>query len=231
VTKRRKRDGSLAARLESACLVHGVDYDVGNGKSIAIPLIPVPMGLTETYLRYTHTLSEAINRHLKKMPGAWFRDEAVAEALPFPDLERRFIESVWKPEHASRQTVVSRNDFDMPADPRDCVAFESNGCAIGGIWYGAASARVGRQVLIRDLRDRGGAMIEDGYDVFLEHLHAHAKREGLPKRFRVGLLEDRSWDAGITEMPSLLRRLTVDGWSRASADRRSRRCARRSART
>lgn len=224
--KRRTGAASLAKRLESACLVHGVDYDVGNGKCIAIPLIPVPLALTETYLRYAHTLSEAINRHLKKMPGAWFRDEALQEALPFPDPERRFVENVWKPAHANRQTVVSRNDFDMPPDPRNCVAFESNGCAIGGIWYGAAAARVGRQVLIRDLRDRGAAMIQDGYDVFLEHLQAHAKREGLPKRFRIGLLEDRSWDAGITEMPSLMRRLTVDGWSVVHGDPRDLRVAR-----
>lgn len=216
----RKKKSVLDLRLEKACIVHGVDYDVGSGKSIAIPLIPVPLALSPAYLQYAHALSEAINRHLRKMPGAWFADPALQEVLPFPGPERAFIESVWKPSHARRQTVVSRNDFDMPEDPRDSVAFEANGCAIGGIWYGAACARVGREVLVRDLHGRGAAMIQDGYDVFLEHLQTHAKREGMRSQFRIGLLEDRSWDAGITEMPSLAHRLTVDGWDVVLGDPR-----------
>lgn len=211
---------ALSARLKKACLVHGVDYDVGNGKSIPIPLVPVPLALSPAYLRYAHALSESVNRHLRRMPGAWFEDEALQEVLPFPDPERAFVESVWKPSHARRQTVVSRNDFDMPEDPRESVAFEANGCAIGGIWYGAACARVGREVLVRDLRGRGVEMMHDGYDVFLGHLRAHAKREGMASRFRIGLLEDRSWDAGITEMPSLARRLRVDGWEVVLGDPR-----------
>lgn len=210
----------LQKRLEAACLAHGVDYDLGNGKRIAIPLIPVPLALSESWLGYAHRLSEAINRHLRRMPAAWFADEELRAVLPFPDAERAFVEDVWDPAHATRQTVVSRNDFDMPANARDAVAFESNGCAIGGIWYGAAAARVGCAVLLPDMRARGAAMIRDGYDVFLGALRTHAKREGMRSRFRIGLLEDRSWDAGITEMPSLAKRLREDGWDVVLGDPR-----------
>jgi len=210
----------LQKRLDAACLAHGVDYDVGNGKRIAIPLIPVPLALSATWLRYAHVLSEAINRHLRKMPAAWFADESLRAILPFPDAERAFVEDVWDPAHDGRQTIVSRNDFDMPENPRDAVAFESNGCAIGGIWYGAAAARVGCAVLLPDMRSRGAAMIRDGYDVFLGALRKHAKQEGVRASFRIGLLEDRSWDAGITEMPSLATRLRVEGWDVVLGDPR-----------
>ena len=212
---------ALKRRLRSACLAHGVDYDVGRGKRIPIPLIPVPLALSASYLRYVHALSEAVNRHLRAMPSAWFADPALREVLVFPPAERRFVESVWDPSHARAQTVVSRNDFDMPADPRDAVAFEANGCAIGGIWYGAAAARVGCEVLLPDLRGSGAAMIHDGYEVFVSQLRAHARAVGLPRRFRLGLLEDRTWDAGITEMPSLLRRLKEDGWDAVLGDPRA----------
>lgn len=206
------RKTPLQRRLEEAALAHGVDYDLGNGKRIPIPLIPVPLALSSSYLRYAHGLSEAVNRHLRRMPAAWFADAELREVLPFPDAEREFVEDVWNAAHAERQTIVSRNDFDMPANPRDAVAFESNGCAIGGIWYGAAAARVGRTVLLPDMRARGAAMIHDGYEVFLAALRSHARQEGIRTDFRIGLLEDRSWDAGITEMPSLANRLREHGW-------------------
>lgn len=205
------RGARLQRRLLAACIAHGVDYDLGRGKRIPIPLVPVPYALSPSWLREAHALSEAINRHLCRMPALWTRSAELRRVLPFPDAERRFVEDVWRDEHAARQTVVSRNDFDMPADPSHAVAFEANGCAIGGIWYGGAAARAGSQVLVPDLRRAGAAMITDGYQVFLAALRAHAKRNGAREPRRIGILEDRDWEAGITEMPSIAARLRHDG--------------------
>ena len=211
---------ALEKRLLAACIAHGVDYDLGRGKRIPIPLVPVPFALSAAWLREAQALSEAVNRHLCAMPAAWMRDEELRRVLPFPDAERGFVESVWREEHAKRQTVVSRNDFDMPEDPAHAVAFEANGCAIGGIWYGAAAARAGSQVLVPDLGRAGGAMITDGYDVFLAALRAHARKIGAAEPRRIGILEDRDWEAGITEMPSLATRLRHDGFVAVHGDPR-----------
>lgn len=205
------RASRIEERLLAACIAHGLDYDLGRGKRIPIPLVPVPFALSASWLREAHALSEAINRHLCAMPAAWMRDEELRRVLPFADTERRFVESVWRDGHASRQTVVSRNDFDMPEDPSHSVAFEANGCAIGGLWYGGAAARAGSQVLVPDLRRAGAATIIDGYEVFLASLRSHARRVGLREVRRIGILEDRDWEAGITEMPSIATRLRHDG--------------------
>lgn len=189
-----------AKRIREACFAHGVDYELGPRKKIAIPLAPAPVVLEEKFLAHVGRVSEAVNRHLVRAAFAWFEDPALHEVIVFPERERRFLESAWT---GAPQTIVSRNDFDMPADPRDAVSFESNGCAIGGIWYGAACARawvsVARQPASRPLRD--------GCDVFLEILRRHAKSIDAPGRFRLGILENRAWREGITEMPSIAKRL------------------------
>jgi hypothetical protein len=214
------RTPPLGKRLVAAALEHNVDYDLGGGKRIPIPLIPV-LALSGNWLAYAHVLSEAINRHLRKMPAAWFADDALRKVLVIPGPEAQLIRDVWDPSHAAKQVVVSRNDFDMPEDPRQAVAFESNGCAIGGIWYGGACARAGREVLLPDFGAEGETMIADGYDVFIAALRAQAAHCGVTgKTFRVGLLEDRSWDAGITEMPSLQKRMTAEGWTVVLGDPR-----------
>ena len=193
---------ALTDRIRAASIAHGVDYDMGGGKRIAIPVMTQPLTVDARALRALHGISEAINRHVRRLPAAWFRDPRVASVVFFPDAERAFLEDVWRDEHAGAQTIVSRNDLDAPSDTRRTVAFETNGCAIGGVVYGAATARVLEDVVLGTRGDRDRfTPIPDGRHVQLELLRDHARLLGLPARFRVGILENREWDAGITEMP------------------------------
>jgi hypothetical protein len=206
----------LNRALRQACMAHAVHYDRGPGRRVPIALLPVPLVLTRAQERFLFRLSERINGYLRRMPVLYERHAVVRELLCFSDAERAFIEDVWRPEHAGAQSVVSRNDVDMPEDPRRTVVFEPNGCSIGGIYYCGATARVLDEQVVQPhlapaLRRRL-AMLPEGQDLLARMLEEHAALVGAPRRGRVALLEDRDWDTGITEMPTLAQHLERQGF-------------------
>jgi len=212
--------GALLRDLRRACLAAGVHYDLGPRRRVAIDVLPDLITVSPEQHRFLHRLSETINRYLRRTPGLWIDDPAVRAALPLPDAEARFVEDCWRPEHDGAQTVVSRNDFDMPDHPEDTVAFEPNGCSIGGIYYAGACAGVIDEVV---LRSRGTRLrpLPDPRDIFCDLLQEHARLVGAPARLMVGILEDRDWDAGITEMPSLHEYLAQRGVGSVIGDPRA----------
>ncbi len=216
---------ALLENLKKACLSRGVDYDVGKGKRIAIPLMMAPTLLDQKQLSFLHKLSETINRYMARMPSLWMKEEEIRERLPFQDAEREFLESVWNAEHERAQTLVSRNDFDMPQNPQKTVAFEPNGCSIGGIYYSSECARIVRDEVFShpDVNERTKKLkyTSDACDLVFSQLAAHADSIGARKRFRIGIVENRDWDTGITEMPSLLKRFATLGHKAVIGDPRT----------
>jgi len=63
-------------------------------------------------------------------------------------------------------------------------------------------------------------MLTDGCEVAARVLAEHARSVFGKTRPRVGILENREWDAGITEMPSLARHLERDGMATHIGDPR-----------
>jgi hypothetical protein len=209
-------DGQALRRaLRRACLERGVDYDLGPGRRVPIDVWPEPRLLRASQLRFLHRLSERINVYLRRMPALYLAHPEVHEIVPLGPAEHEFLVDCWRDEHDGRQTIVGRNDVDMPDDPSKTVAFEANGCSIGGIYYAAACARAVDDVVFRAgalaALSRRLELLDDGCDLVADLLRAHAGLVGAPTQPAVGVLENREWDAGITEMPRLVAHLTAAG--------------------
>jgi hypothetical protein len=131
-------------------------------------------------------------------------DPLVREMLPLEPAEEEWLRlSPPRP-----GPVIGR--FDLSIDPsrggaRAAQVLELNGCAVGGIHYGPATSETVleqvRAVGVRRLRP-SVAMSE----VWLDMCRAHARRLGR-RGLSIVWLEDRDWEAGITEGPTLTQRL------------------------
>jgi hypothetical protein len=201
---------SVRKRIDETCFERGVTYDVAPGKRVAIALLPSPSILTSTELRFLHALSERINAYLRRMPALYEAHAEARELLPFPEVERVFVESCFGP---GEQTIVSRNDLDMYARG-ETVAFEPNGCSIGGIHYSSASTGVIDDIVMRDPAvgwTKRHAPLTSASLVAAKLVERHAKKLTSKRRLSIGILENREWDTGITEMPSFASFLEARG--------------------
>jgi hypothetical protein len=202
-----KTEAALRRRLNKACLAHGVDYDLDNGKRVPISMLPTFLVLSSAEEKFVHHLSERINHYMKAMPALYLKHSEVREIVPLPDAQDRFLRDCWQPSHARLQTLVARLDLDMPADKSKTASFEPNGCSIGGIYYVGAGARVIADVVLATQPASERARVQpltDGSDLVADLLGTHSRALRGPNKPRVGILENRDWTAGITEMPRLL---------------------------
>jgi len=212
----------LERRLQEAALRRGVDYDLGRGKRVPIDMMTTPALLTAAQLRFMGRLAEAVNTMLRRMPTLYLADAAVREALPFPADEEALLRDCYRP--GGPQALVTRIDLDMPnhaaGGRRRTVAFEPNGVSIGGIYYGGECARVIADVALDDGTRRGLRHLPDSCVGVTRLLRRHAAALGIGGPLHVAILEDRDWDAGITEMPRLATYLEAAGMTAALADPR-----------
>jgi hypothetical protein len=209
-----RTETALRRRLNKACLAHGVDYDLESGKRVPISMLPIPLVLSPAEEAFVHHLSERINHYVKAMPSLYLQHPEVREILPLPEAQDRFLRDCWHPSHARLQTIVARHDIDMPADKSKTASFEPNACAIGGIFYAGAAARVIADVVLAEepARRRGRAQaLTDACDLVADLLSTHSRAVGGPNRPRVAILENRDWMAGITEMPRLISHFRTRG--------------------
>jgi hypothetical protein len=212
----------IERRLRRAALLRGVDYDLGHGRRVPIDMMPTPVLLTAAQVRFLHRLAEAVNGMLRRMPELYLGDAAVRAALPFPADEEALVRDCYR--RHGPQTLVTRVDFDLPnhrpGATRHTVAFEPNGVSIGGIFYGGECARVVADVALDEQARRDLRHLDDACQAIPTVLRRHAAALGLPRRLHVAILEDRDWDAGITEMPRLALRLEAAGMTAALCDPR-----------
>jgi hypothetical protein len=209
-----RTEAAVRRRINKACLAHGVDYDLENGKRVPISMLPMYLLLSPAEEEFVHRLSERVNHYTKAAPSLYLRHPEVREILPLPEAQDRFLRDCWRPSHARLQTIVSRLDLDMPNDRSKTASFEPNGCAIGGIFYAGAGARVIADVVLAGQPAKQRARVQaltDGCDLVADLLSTHSRALSGPIKPRVGILENRDWSAGITEMPRLLSHLRSRG--------------------
>jgi hypothetical protein len=188
-------------------------YTRDNGKTVVIPLVSMPVVLSEADFVYLHktclTLQSAFVRAVQAR-----RDVPEVRALLAVDPAEEEWLALAPPGIAP---LVCR--WDMNIDPargaRHATLFELNGCAIGGIHYAPRSS----EILLEHvgMLANGHLAVPDAMaDLWADVLAVHV---GDPSP-RMCWLEDRSWDSGITEGPSLVKELAAAGQTAMVADPR-----------
>ena len=164
---------------------------------------------------------------LRRMPDALPRRRRRARGAPLPRRRGgagpRLLPPARPPDAGDARRLQSAQP--APGRTRRTVAFEPNGVSIGGIFYGGECARVIADVALDEQARRDVRYLADPCQAIPRVLRRHAAAIGLGPRLHVAILEDREWDAGITEMPRLAARLEAAGMTTASATRATSRCA------
>ncbi len=194
-------------------------YTSDDGKTQIMPILLAPALLSRADVTYLHELVLVLYTAVHKTARARLIDAEVREILPLGEREEEWLRLA--PDAPA--PMVGR--FDMNVDPalgaRSAQLLEFNGCAIGGIHYGpAASATVLERVVPLDPELRL-AMPGSMTDAWVEHCRAHTRARGRTgDRLHIVWLEDRAWETGITEGPTLVDQLVREGHKAAVCDPR-----------
>jgi hypothetical protein len=191
----------LERAIARASVDREVTYTREVGRTEVIRVIGVPALLDRADAPYLHGVCSTLLAVFGKTVAARRHDPAVHAALPLHPAEEEWHEL--SPVGAA--PVAAR--WDMNIDParggaRAATLFEVNGCAVGGIHYATMASEILLQ-LAAPLADAGALALPSPFrGLWHDLLGEHGARFGHP-RPRIAWLEDRSWDTGITEGPSL----------------------------
>lgn len=200
----RKEFPRIMRALRQACIARGIDYDLPGGRRVPINYMPTPLFLNAGQMRHLHRFSTAINAMIRRMPDLYRAHASVREALPFVADEEAWVLDSYRP--GGRQPLVTRIDFDAPGGSgsrNPPVAFEANGVSVGGLYYSGAGPRMIADVVL-DARTR--AWLRPPVDIcvgLIREFRRQALHLGLGPNPRIGILDNRDWTEGITEMPRL----------------------------
>ncbi len=179
-------------------------YTQEDGSTEIMPILLAPAVLPRADQAYLHRVCRVLMGAFERTAAARRTDPLVREILPLEPAEEEWLRL------ASPRPGPVIGRFDLNIDPagagaRGAKVLELNGCAVGGIHYGPATSHTVleqvRSVGVRRLR-ASAAMS----DVWLDMCRAHARRLGR-RGLSIVWLEDREWETGITEGPTLTRRL------------------------
>lgn len=205
----------LGREIARTSIDRALTYTDDDGATEIMPILLAPAVVSKADLAYLHELVLVLYSAVYKTAEARLTDPAVREILPLGEREEEWLRLAPK----ERAPLIGR--FDLNVDPakgaRSAQLLEFNGCAIGGLHYGpAASAAVLERVVPLD-PSLSLAMPGSMTDAWLDHCRAHSKKTG---RLHIVWLEDRAWETGITEGPTLVAQLTRDGHKASVCDPR-----------
>ncbi len=198
--------GKDVAAASAAC---SLSYTSDDGATKTMPILLAPALLGTADAKYLHDLVLALYSAVQKTAAARLVDPEVRAILPMSDREEAWLRLA----PTTIAPLIGR--FDMNIDPtkgaRSAQVLEFNGCAIGGLHYGpAASATILERVAplgTSKLRMPGSMT-----DAWLDQCRAHKATLGRTgDSLHIVWLEDRAWETGITEGPTLAAQLTREG--------------------
>jgi hypothetical protein len=217
---------ALGRDVARTALDRALTYTTDDGRTEVMPLLLAPALLSRADAAYLHRTCVTLLGAVAKTAIARRTNPAIRELLhALPEEEEWFALAP-----PSLAAFVGR--FDMNVDPvrgaRSANLLEWNGCAIGGIHYGPTTSQtVLHHVVPLDPAVKARApesMTDVWLDVLLDHCQRRPSGRSARRGGRPGLsvvwLEDRDWDAGITEGPTLAERLGAMGHTGAVADPR-----------
>jgi hypothetical protein len=210
----------LRRQINDLSLENELTYTQDDGRTEIMPILLAPALLDARDERYLHRICRVMLGAFDRTARARRTDPELRALLPLDPDEEEWL--ALSPRHPG--PVIGR--FDLNIDPAEGGArsgqlLELNGCAVGGIHYGPATS----QAVLPHVRAAGGAAAQrvrlpkPMSDVWLELCAAHARRLGR-EGLSVVWLEDRDWETGITEGPTLVDRVERLGYQASMADPR-----------
>jgi len=188
-------------------------YTRDDGKTIVIPLVTMPVVLRRTDVAYLQKMCLTLQGAYRKAAAARAEVPEVRALLPVEPAEEEWLALA----PVGQAPLLCR--WDMNIDPargaRGATLFEVNGCAVGGIHYAPRSS----EIILEHVGNRVREPLEvpDAMaDLWADALAVHSG-DPVP---RLAWLEDQTWDAGITEGPSLAAELRAAGQEATVADPR-----------
>jgi hypothetical protein len=208
--------GKDVAAASAAC---ALSYTSDDGATKTMPILLAPALLGKADAKYLHRLVLALYSAVQKTAAARLVDPEVRAVLPMDAREEAWLRLA----PITAAPLIGR--FDMNIDPtkgaRSAQVLEFNGCAIGGLHYGpAASATILARVVPLEPAVKlamPGSMTE----AWLDQCRAHKAALGRSgDALHIVWLEDRAWETGITEGPTLVEQLTREGHRASVCDPR-----------
>lgn len=203
---------SLRERIHRMSLRRGLTYQKRAGVTEAMNLIPLPVVLPISQISYLARLCWEIINIVKGLMPLYLNTPSLREILPLLPREEQWVKECWHPSHHIRQPIIYRLDADMPLASPDAALsarfFESNSVAVGGMLYAPVAESIIAGTTLRALYGKRGEQHlqpnQDMRTIVLKKLTSHARSIGR-KGTAIAIVEDKSWDTGITECPSLVR--------------------------
>ncbi|MDD5556192.1 MAG: hypothetical protein PHN82_02965 [bacterium] len=218
---------ALRRRIRALSLRRGLTYERRPGEAEPLNLVPLPALMRAGTAAAVARICARIMAAVKRIAPLALSMPSLREVLPLLPREEAWMRDCWRPSHAARQPIIHRLDADLPLGEAGAAArarfFESNSVAVGGMVYGPVASAILEETTLRAVR-RGRALppiapCDDTRLVVARKIEAHAGALG-GRRLTVAVLEDRGWDTGITEMPSLVSFLRRRGIAALLADPR-----------
>jgi len=204
--------------LRASARKNALTYVLEDGRTVIMPLLAAPALLPAGEIAYLHRLCQVFYDAFRRTAVARRSDPAVRALLPLDPEEEEWLALA----PARIAPLVGR--FDMNVDPerggaRGARLLELNGCAIGGIHYGPATSRTLLEHVGPLANGRMPRMPDAMSEVWIDLCLGHARSLGR-RGLRLVWLEDRDWEAGITEGPTLVEQLRRAGHTAGEADPR-----------
>jgi len=208
---------ALGRAVAQTSLDRALTYVTDDGKTAVMPLLLAPALVSRADAGYLHRTCRTLLDAVAKTVTARRHDPAIRALLGVDPAEEDWLALAPTP----LAPFVGR--FDMNVDPvrgaRAANLLEFNGCAIGGIHYGPTTSQIVLEHAVPLDPTVKAQLPASMTEVWIDVLRAHARTLGRTA-LHVVWLEDRDWNAGITEGPTLVEHLRRLGHHGAVADPR-----------
>lgn len=141
----------LITRLREAAMGQHLVY-LHDGALEPVRILPCPLAVLPEQLAYIHHVTLGIQNALKRLPGMYLGDPAVAEVLRLPKDEERWLQACWGSSQEEHNPLFGRLDavvdFTSPMWKDSLQFLEPNLSGIGGLHMVPTSERLIASIVV-----------------------------------------------------------------------------------
>jgi hypothetical protein len=202
----------LIHRLREAALEQHLVY-LHDGELEPVRILPCPITVLPDQLAYIHHVTLGVQNALKRLPGLYLRDPAVAEILRLPEAEERWLRECWGTSQEEHNPLFGRLDavvdFTSPMWKDSLRFVEPNLSGIGGLHMVPTSERLIAGIMVPAIQgydpDLELAIGQDMRDLLTQVILEHAAAIG--SGHRLCFVEPKYSDEGPDEQAKVARYL------------------------